>query len=51
MEEKKERTTIQLGAYQQQLARAYNKKVNPREFKVGDLVLRKDPRVGKLGPN
>ena len=33
------------------------KKVNPREFKVGDLVLRKvvgnkkDPREGKLGPN
>ncbi|KAI7998828.1 Protein DEK [Camellia lanceoleosa] len=37
--------------------KTYNKKVNPRDFQVNDLVLRKvvsnkkDPREGKLGPN
>ena len=56
-EERREQPAIQLAAYQQQLAKAYNKKVNPREIQVGDLVLRKvvgnkkDPREGKLGPN
>ena len=40
-DERREKAAIQLGAYQQQLAKAYNKKVNPREFQVGDLVLRK----------
>ena len=54
---RREKAAIQLAVYQQQLARAYNKKVNPRDFQVGDLVLRKvvgnkkDPREGKLGPN
>ena len=57
LEERRKRAVIQLAAYQQQLARAYNKTVNPREFQVGDLVLRKvvgnkkDPREGKIGPN
>ena len=42
--------------YQQRMARAFNKKVQPRNFKEGDLVLRKmlpnvqDPR-GKFTPN
>uniref|UniRef100_UPI0030EE0FFC hypothetical protein n=1 Tax=Corynebacterium parakroppenstedtii TaxID=2828363 RepID=UPI0030EE0FFC len=54
LEERRERAAIQLAAYRQQLARTYNKKVNPREFQIGDLVLRKvvgnkkDPREGKL---
>ena len=57
LEERRGKAAIQLGAYQQQLAGAYNKKVNPREFQINDLVLRKvvgnkkDPREGKLGPN
>ncbi|CAL5430935.1 unnamed protein product [Camellia sinensis] len=57
LEERRERAAIRLGAYQQHLARVYNKKVNPKEFQVGDFVLRnvvgnkKDPREGKLGPN
>ncbi|GMP45880.1 hypothetical protein CsSME_00014241 [Camellia sinensis var. sinensis] len=57
LEERRKKATIQLAAYQQQLARAYNKKVNLRDVQVGDLVLRKvvgnkkDPREGKLGPN
>ena len=39
------------------MAKHYNTKVRPRDFHVGDLVLRKvmtatrDPSQGKLGPN
>ena len=42
--------------YQQMMARYYDRRVKHREFKVGDLVLRKvtlatkDPTQGKLGP-
>uniref|UniRef100_A0A2N9IMK3 Uncharacterized protein n=1 Tax=Fagus sylvatica TaxID=28930 RepID=A0A2N9IMK3_FAGSY len=42
--------------YQQRMARYYDRRVKHREFKVGDLVLRKvtlatkDPTQGKLGP-
>ena len=52
LKEQRENATIQLAVYQQQLARAYNTRVNPREFPVGDLGLRKvggnkkDPREG-----
>ncbi|GKV49232.1 hypothetical protein SLEP1_g55995 [Rubroshorea leprosula] len=47
------RTTI----YKQKIANFYNKRVRPRTFKVGDLVLRKagltgfETRFGKLAPN
>lgn len=43
-------------AYQQKTAQYFNKKVKPRNFKLGDWVLRKvtlatkDPTEGKLGP-
>ncbi|GKV02683.1 hypothetical protein SLEP1_g15081 [Rubroshorea leprosula] len=43
--------------YKQKLANFYNKRVRPRTFKVGDLVLRKagltgfETRFGKLAPN
>ena len=43
-------------AYQQRMARYHDRRVKHREFKVGDLVLRKvtlatkDPTQGKLGP-
>ena len=42
--------------YQQRMARYYNRRVKHREFRVGDLVLRKvtlvtkDPTQGKQGP-
>ena len=32
LEERREKAAIQLAVYQQQLARVYNKKVNPRDF-------------------
>ena len=43
--------------YQDRMAKYYNSRVRHRDFKVGDLVLRKvmgaarDPTQGKLGPN
>ena len=43
--------------YQDRMAKHYNSRVRHRDFKVGDLVLRKvmgaarDPTKGKLGPN
>ena len=35
IKKRRERVAIWMGAYQQQLARAYNKKVNLREFLIG----------------
>ena len=46
-----------LARYQDRMAKHYNSRVRHKEFKVGDLVLRKvmgaarDPTQGKLGPN
>ncbi|GKV13325.1 hypothetical protein SLEP1_g24352 [Rubroshorea leprosula] len=43
--------------YKQKIANFYNKRVRPRAFKVGDLILRKagltgfETRFGKLAPN
>ena len=56
-EERRQQAQIRIAAYQQQIRAAHHKKVNPREFQVGDLVLKcviqstrqKDYR--KLGPN
>lgn len=33
-----------LKVYQKCMSRNYNKKIKPREFQVGDLVLRENPR-------
>ena len=46
-----------LTRYQDRMAKHYNSRVQHRDFKVGDLVLRKvigaarDPTQGKLSPN
>ena len=46
-----------LARYQDLMAKHYNSKVRHRDFKVGDLILRKvtgttrDPTQGKLGSN
>lgn len=56
-EERRESALVKLASYQEQLTRSYNKKVNVREFGIGDLVLRKvlgNTKVkidGKLQPN
>ena len=54
VEEKREQATIKMAARNQVVARYYNKRFRPREFKVGDLVLKKvivpQPGLGAFGP-
>nr|XP_019068088.1 uncharacterized protein K02A2.6-like [Solanum lycopersicum] len=55
--EEKRLTSIYFGQlYQQRMARAYNKKVRPRNFEVGQLVVKRilphqDEAKGKFAPN
>ncbi|XP_024046702.1 uncharacterized protein LOC112101040 [Citrus clementina] len=55
--ERREQAAEQSVTYQQRVARYYNQKVNIRQFRVGDWVLRrvnqstKDSTQGVLGPN
>jgi ribonuclease HI len=57
LQERRDQAQITLTAYQERMAKYFNRKVKPRSFKVGDLVLRKvtlatrDPVEGKLAPN
>ncbi|GAV78836.1 hypothetical protein CFOL_v3_22301 [Cephalotus follicularis] len=57
VEELRDKATIRVATYQQRASRYYNKRVNPRPIKEGDLVLRNaaivDPTStrGKLAPN
>ena len=56
IEEKRDQSQLKIASYQQRTARYYNSKVRNREFKLGDLVLRKvTPNTevrgaGVLGP-
>jgi hypothetical protein len=55
-EERWELATVRIAAYQQQIWAAHLKKTKPRQFNVGDLVLRhvtprtKEPAAGKFAP-
>jgi hypothetical protein len=57
LQEKCDHAQITLLAYQERMAKYFNKKVKPRIFGVGDLVLRKvtlatrDLAEGKLAPS
>ncbi|GAV89245.1 hypothetical protein CFOL_v3_32663, partial [Cephalotus follicularis] len=57
VEELRDKAVIKVAAYQQRVNRYYNKRVNPRPIKEGDLVLKNaaitDPTGtrGKLVPN
>jgi hypothetical protein len=57
LQEKRDHAHITLSAYQERMAKYFNRKVKTRSFKVGDLVLRKatfatrDPVEGKLAPS
>jgi hypothetical protein len=57
LEERRLQAGLQMTYYKQKTKEYHDKKVNPRSFQVGDLVLRKisstnHPRPdGKLGPN
>ena len=52
-----EAATICITSYQRRLTNSYNRRVKPRVFRSGDLVLRKvfentaDPIAGKFQPN
>ena len=57
LDERREQVLQRTEEYQRRTARYYNKKVKPRRYVPGDLVLkkllpaRKNPSHGKLGPN
>ncbi|GAV74365.1 hypothetical protein CFOL_v3_17845 [Cephalotus follicularis] len=57
VEELRDKGAIKVVAYQQRVSRYYNKRVNPKPLREGDLVLRNakiaDPTDtrGKLAPN
>ncbi|GKV27129.1 hypothetical protein SLEP1_g36334 [Rubroshorea leprosula] len=57
LDEVREEARLRTLVYKQKIANFYNKRVRPRTFKVGDLVLRKagltgfETRFGKLAPN
>ena len=57
LDEKREQVQQRTEEYQRKTARYYNKRVKPRSYVPGDLVLkkllpeRKNPTHGKLGPN
>ncbi|XP_077228332.1 uncharacterized protein LOC143861275 [Tasmannia lanceolata] len=55
LEEAREESRIRVAAYKQKVSRYHDSRVRPREFRVGDLVLRKaaisqPKKVGKLSP-
>ncbi|GAV67182.1 hypothetical protein CFOL_v3_10691, partial [Cephalotus follicularis] len=57
VEELRDKATIRVTVYQQRVSRYYNKRVNPRPLREGELILRNaaiaDPTGtrGKLAPN
>uniref|UniRef100_A0A803LJ14 Tf2-1-like SH3-like domain-containing protein n=1 Tax=Chenopodium quinoa TaxID=63459 RepID=A0A803LJ14_CHEQI len=57
VEELREDAKMRMTAYQQEVARSFNKNVRARVFKLGDWVLRKvyentrEVSAGKLAPN
>ena len=56
-DELREAAEIRIASYQCRLTNSYNKRVKPRVFQPGDIVLRKvfenttDPTLGKFQPN
>ncbi|KAD4888478.1 hypothetical protein E3N88_20551 [Mikania micrantha] len=56
IDESRDIAKIRMAAYQQKIAKSYNKNIRIRRFQVGDLVLRKafqnttNPTDGKLAP-
>ena len=57
VDELRESTSVRIASYQRRLGNSYNKRVKPRMFQPGDLVLRKvfentiDLVAGKFQPN
>ncbi|CAH9088267.1 unnamed protein product [Cuscuta epithymum] len=54
IDELREKARVQMAAYQQRVARSYNKDVRAKVFRKGDWVLRKsfgNEAIGKFSPN
>ena len=57
IEEKREQVLKRIEDYHRKTERYYDRRVKPRNYKPGDMILkkllpsRKDPTHGKLGPN
>ena len=57
LDELRESVVIRIASYQLRLANSYNKRVKPRTFQLGNLVLKRvfentaDPNAGKFQPN
>ncbi|KAL0378351.1 UNVERIFIED_CONTAM: hypothetical protein Sradi_3140600 [Sesamum radiatum] len=49
MEEKREAARRRVYIYKSKMAKAYDSRVRPRKFEVGDLVLRKTKNTGPVG--
>ena len=57
LDELRESAAIRIASYQRRLANSYNKRVKPRTFQPGNLILTRvfentvDPNAGKFQPN
>ena len=57
IDELRESAAVRIASYQRNLENSHNKRVKPRMFQLGDLILRKvfkntvDPAIGKFQPN
>ncbi|XP_075478885.1 uncharacterized protein LOC142519741 [Primulina tabacum] len=49
IEEKRNRADVRMAAYQKRMARGYNKRVWPRSFETGDLIMKKIQFQGERG--
>ncbi|XP_073152232.1 uncharacterized protein [Henckelia pumila] len=49
LEESRARATIRLASYRKRMTQAYNKRVHPKVFEEGDLVMRKIQHQGERG--
>ncbi|KAL2237242.1 UNVERIFIED_CONTAM: hypothetical protein Sindi_0915900 [Sesamum indicum] len=49
VEEVREKAAIQAAVYRTKMAKVYNARVKPRNFQVGDLVMRKAEALGPIG--
>ncbi|KAL0424650.1 UNVERIFIED_CONTAM: hypothetical protein Sradi_0999800 [Sesamum radiatum] len=49
VEEVRERASMWAAMYKARMAKAYNSRVRPRNFQVGDLVMRKAEASGPIG--
>ena len=44
LDERRKAAFDHMRAYQKRMSTQYNKKVHPREFQIGELVLRENPK-------